>query len=243
MSELFEEQLQALRARSLHRKLREIGTPARSRKCGSLGGNSLTFPPMIILGLAADPLLRRGGDRGDRGVWCWCGRLAPDQWDAVAARRSRNHAGEMEAGARGDLLQQRLRRRGRNAAGAGLETGCRDSRQTLPRFAHRWRATERRDDPGFSSQPSRQTREPPGVGAAGASGGARHYCDGIGLQHGWRPRSAARVGRAEETLSGRVCCSMKRMPSGWWDRTDAGWPPSSVWKGRSTCKWARSANR
>ena len=27
MSELFEEQLQALRARALHRKLREIGTP------------------------------------------------------------------------------------------------------------------------------------------------------------------------------------------------------------------------
>ncbi len=57
MSELFQEQLQALRARSLHRKLREIGS-AQGPEIQIVGRELVNFSSNDYLGLAADPLLR-----------------------------------------------------------------------------------------------------------------------------------------------------------------------------------------
>jgi 8-amino-7-oxononanoate synthase len=58
MSELFEEQLQALQARSLHRKLREIGTP-QGPEVRIVGRDLVNFSSNDYLGLAADPILRQ----------------------------------------------------------------------------------------------------------------------------------------------------------------------------------------
>ena len=58
MSELFQEQLQALRARSLHRKLREIGT-AQGPEVQIVGRQVVNFSSDDYLGLAADPILRQ----------------------------------------------------------------------------------------------------------------------------------------------------------------------------------------
>ncbi|MBA2434802.1 MAG: 8-amino-7-oxononanoate synthase [Chthoniobacterales bacterium] len=58
MSELFEEQLEALHARSLHRKLREIGT-AQGPAVRIVGRELINFSSNDYLGLAADPILRQ----------------------------------------------------------------------------------------------------------------------------------------------------------------------------------------
>jgi 8-amino-7-oxononanoate synthase len=58
MSEFFEEQLQALHARSLHRKLREIGTP-QGPEVRVVGRELVNFSSNDYLGLAADPILRQ----------------------------------------------------------------------------------------------------------------------------------------------------------------------------------------
>lgn len=57
MSELFHEQLQALRAQSLHRKLREI-SPAHGAEVDVVGRHLVNFSSDDYLGLANDPLLR-----------------------------------------------------------------------------------------------------------------------------------------------------------------------------------------
>ena len=57
MSDLFQEQLQALRAQSLHRKLREIGT-AQGPEVQIVGQQLVNFSSNDYLGLANDPLLR-----------------------------------------------------------------------------------------------------------------------------------------------------------------------------------------
>ena len=57
MSELFQDQLQALRAQSLHRKLREIGT-AQGPEIEIVGQRLVNFSSNDYLGLANDPLLR-----------------------------------------------------------------------------------------------------------------------------------------------------------------------------------------
>ncbi|MEO5721452.1 MAG: 8-amino-7-oxononanoate synthase, partial [Chthoniobacterales bacterium] len=57
MSDLFHEQLQALRARSLHRKLREIGT-AQGPEVKIVGRQLVNFSSNDYLGLANDSLLR-----------------------------------------------------------------------------------------------------------------------------------------------------------------------------------------
>ncbi|CAN5657617.1 8-amino-7-oxononanoate synthase [soil metagenome] len=57
MSELFQEQLQALRAQSLHRKLREIGT-AQGPEVQIVGQQLVNFSSNDYLGLANDSLLR-----------------------------------------------------------------------------------------------------------------------------------------------------------------------------------------
>src|SRR6187401_2228910 len=56
MSDLFQEQLQALRAQSLHRKLREIGT-AQGPEVQIVGQQLVNFSSNDYLGLANDPLL------------------------------------------------------------------------------------------------------------------------------------------------------------------------------------------
>lgn len=57
MSDLFHEQLQALRAQSLHRKLREIGS-AQGPEIDVVGQHLVNFSSNDYLGLANDPLLR-----------------------------------------------------------------------------------------------------------------------------------------------------------------------------------------
>ena len=57
MSDLFHEQLQALRAQSLHRKLREIGS-AQGPEIEVVGQHLVNFSSNDYLGLANDPLLR-----------------------------------------------------------------------------------------------------------------------------------------------------------------------------------------
>jgi 8-amino-7-oxononanoate synthase len=57
MSDLFHEQLQALRAQSLHRSLREIGT-AQGPEVQIVGQQLVNFSSDDYLGLANDPLLR-----------------------------------------------------------------------------------------------------------------------------------------------------------------------------------------
>src|SRR5882762_10030822 len=58
MTDLFHEQLQALRARSLHRKLREIGS-AQGPEVQIVGRHLVNFSSNDYLGLAADPILRK----------------------------------------------------------------------------------------------------------------------------------------------------------------------------------------
>ncbi|MEO8439497.1 MAG: 8-amino-7-oxononanoate synthase [Spartobacteria bacterium] len=58
MADYFQEQLQALRARSLHRKLREIGT-AQGPEVQIVGRQLVNFSSNDYLGLAADPILRQ----------------------------------------------------------------------------------------------------------------------------------------------------------------------------------------
>ncbi len=57
MSDIFQEQLQALRAQSLHRKLRELGT-AQGPNVQIVGRPLVNFSSNDYLGLANDPLLR-----------------------------------------------------------------------------------------------------------------------------------------------------------------------------------------
>lgn len=57
MSDLFSEQLQLLRAQSLHRKLREIGT-AQGPEIQIVGQQLVNFSSNDYLGLANDPILR-----------------------------------------------------------------------------------------------------------------------------------------------------------------------------------------
>ena len=58
MSDLFQEQLHALRAQSLHRKLREIGT-AQGSEIEIVGRHLVNFSSNDYLGLANDPMLRQ----------------------------------------------------------------------------------------------------------------------------------------------------------------------------------------
>src|SRR5437899_2161803 len=57
MSDLFQEQLQALRAKSLHRELREIGS-AQGAEVEVVGQTLVNFSSNDYLGLANDPRLR-----------------------------------------------------------------------------------------------------------------------------------------------------------------------------------------
>ena len=58
MSDLFREQLEALRAQSLHRNLREIGT-TQGPEVQIVGRQLVNFSSNDYLGLAADPILRQ----------------------------------------------------------------------------------------------------------------------------------------------------------------------------------------
>ncbi len=58
MSDLFEEQLEALHARALHRRLREIGSP-QGAEVRIVGRQLVNFSSNDYLGLASDPILRQ----------------------------------------------------------------------------------------------------------------------------------------------------------------------------------------
>ncbi len=58
MSDLFEEQLEALHAHALHRQLREIGSP-QGAEVRIVGRQLVNFSSNDYLGLAADPILRQ----------------------------------------------------------------------------------------------------------------------------------------------------------------------------------------
>ena len=62
MSDLFQEQLHALRAQSLHRKLREIGS-AQGSEIELVGRHLVNFSSNDYLGLANDPLLKEAATR------------------------------------------------------------------------------------------------------------------------------------------------------------------------------------
>jgi glycine C-acetyltransferase/8-amino-7-oxononanoate synthase len=76
MSDLFHEQLQALRAQSLHRKLRVIGT-AQGAEIGVVGQHLVNFSSDDYLGLANDPILRDAAIAaiGEFGVGAGASRL------------------------------------------------------------------------------------------------------------------------------------------------------------------------
>lgn len=76
MSDFFQEQLQALRAQSLHRKLREIGT-AQGPEIEIVGQQLVNFSSNDYLGLANDPLLREAATAGiaEFGVGAGASRL------------------------------------------------------------------------------------------------------------------------------------------------------------------------
>jgi len=69
MHDLFQEQLQALRARSLHRKLREIGS-AQGAEVEVVGERLINFSSNDYLGLANDPRLREAATEANRGIRC-----------------------------------------------------------------------------------------------------------------------------------------------------------------------------
>ncbi len=76
MSDFFQEQLQALRAQSLHRKLREVGT-AQGPEIEIVGQQLVNFSSNDYLGLANDPLLREAAIAGvaEFGVGAGASRL------------------------------------------------------------------------------------------------------------------------------------------------------------------------
>jgi 8-amino-7-oxononanoate synthase len=76
MTNLFQEQLQALRSRSLHRELREIGG-AQGPLVELVGQNLVNFSSNDYLGLANDPLLREAATAAiaDFGVGAGASRL------------------------------------------------------------------------------------------------------------------------------------------------------------------------
>ena len=95
MSDLFAEQLQALRARSLHRKLREIGS-AQGSIVDLVGKRLINFSSNDYLGLANDRRLREAAVAAINGVWRRRRSFALDQRNAVAAFATGERAREME---------------------------------------------------------------------------------------------------------------------------------------------------
>ena len=121
MSDQFQEQLQALRARSLHRKLREIGS-AQGPEIQIVGRQLVNFSSNDYLGLAADPLLQRAAIEAIEkfGVGSGASRLVSGtQSPHVALEAALARWKRAPGGAR---LQQRLRCRGWHHSGAGLES-------------------------------------------------------------------------------------------------------------------------
>ena len=127
MSELFEEQLEALHARALHRQLREIGSP-QGAEVRIVGRQLVNFSSNDYLGLAADPILRQAAIAAieEFGVGAGASRLISGTQSPHVALESTLARWKKAPGR--DLFQQRLRRRARDAARAGRETGRRDSR-------------------------------------------------------------------------------------------------------------------
>ena len=199
MSDLFQEQLQALRARSLHRKLREIGT-AQGSEVQIVGRQLVNFSSNDYLGLADDPILRQAA-------------IAAIEQFGVGAGASRLISGTQSPHV---ALEAALARWKRAPAALAFSSGYAAAVGTLPALAckHDVVILDKLSHASlidgarlsgatmrvFPAQPSRQTGKPPRVGAAGTSRGAPDYRDRIGLQHGWRPGPVRRIGRAEEAL-------------------------------------------
>jgi 7-keto-8-aminopelargonate synthetase-like enzyme len=91
MSDIFARQLEALRARSLDRHLREISS--QSGAIIDLDGKRLiNFSSNDYLGLANDPQLREAATKAIAEFGIGAGSVSIDQGDAIAARSLRNRA-------------------------------------------------------------------------------------------------------------------------------------------------------
>jgi 7-keto-8-aminopelargonate synthetase-like enzyme len=107
MEDLFAEELEALRARSLDRHLREISN-AQGPEIEIAGRRSINFSSNDYLGLANDPRLREQAAAAvnDFGVGAGASRLISG--NAIAAFGLGARAGEMERNRSRALFQQHL---------------------------------------------------------------------------------------------------------------------------------------
>ena len=121
------EQLQALRAHSLHRKLREIGT-AQGPEVADRRSSARQLFLERLSRAGGDPIAAPGGDAIDRGVRRRSGSVAFDQWNAVTPHRARCRPWPAGSGRQPRLFQQRICRGGRHFARAGIQRGCRHPR-------------------------------------------------------------------------------------------------------------------
>ena len=127
MSDLFQEQLQALRARSLHRKLRELGT-AQGPEVQIVGRQLLNFSSNDYLGLAADPILRQAAIASieEFGVGAGSSRLISGTQSPHIALESALAQWKRTPAA--VCFSSGIRRGGRRFAGAGIQRGRRHPR-------------------------------------------------------------------------------------------------------------------
>ena len=190
MSDLFQEQLQALRAQSLHRKLREIGT-AQGPEVQIVGQQLVNFSSNDYLGLANDPLLREAATAAiaEFGVGAGASRLisgtqsphvrleaALAKWKGTTAALSFSSGYAAAVGTLPALVGKQDVVLLDKLCHASLIDGAKLSGATLRVFPHNHLGK-------LESHLDWARREHPDR--------SRPDCDRIGLFHGWRSRAAA----------------------------------------------------
>ncbi len=96
MEGLFADELEALRARSLDRHLRELSS-AQGSEVEIAGRRLINFSSNDYLGLANDPRLREAATAAIDDFGVGAGGVAADQWNTIAASGLGARAGAMEA--------------------------------------------------------------------------------------------------------------------------------------------------
>jgi 7-keto-8-aminopelargonate synthetase-like enzyme len=148
MSDLFHEQLQTLCARSMHRKLREIGS-AQGSEVRVVGQQLINFSSNDYLGLANHPRLREAATAAiaEFGVGAGSSRLISGTQSphvrletALAQWKGTQAALSFSSGYAGS---------GWSDPGPCREKRRRPARQIIPRVVDRWRQIKRRDIAGF----------------------------------------------------------------------------------------------